>query len=344
MNNLILIGNGFDLAHNHKTGYKDFIHFVINSQMNDRNQFLDLLFVEVNYIKDLDQFYEALGGGSSSPFIKFNNVFFQLLVNDVSLNNWCDIEKRYFDELMKMKNYETVEKFHEDFEIIKNYLTVYLRNIKINSNPIRSYSHLFSRLNKATLKVLNFNYTNTLNMYVDNSSGSYNLKDNQIIDLHGKLDDSDNPVIFGYAAKDSDSRKLIEKDNKVYLKYIKKQLYKRTENENKLKSYINDTDSINLFILGHSCGMSDELILNKIFNHDNIISITILYYDNYDFYWEHQININRIMNDNIKFDEKLVSYSSSSRMPQFDESEKQINEFEKDIEKNKITFGEPGVY
>ena len=57
MANLIIIGNGFDLAHDIKSGYKDFINHVINEQINS-GKYDDLL--NLSAIGSVDIFYQRL--------------------------------------------------------------------------------------------------------------------------------------------------------------------------------------------------------------------------------------------------------------------------------------------
>ena len=117
-------------------------------------------------------------------------------------------------------------------------------------------------------------------------------------------------------------------NNNLYLKNIKKHCYKRTSNENKLNDYLNSNTGINIYILGHSCGLSDKLILNQIFNHKSINSIKNFYHKNYDNYFQTQVNIDRIM-ENDNYFKKLQNYSDSLKMPQYNYTKEQINTFEK---------------
>lgn len=296
MNNLVIIGNGFDLAHDMKTSYNHFI------ESSDRTQ------------NDI-----------------ISNQFFRILIDEKALKNWCDIEQIYFEQLENsnrslLNPNEKIEKLNKEFEIIKNHLSNYLKTQEIAAKTAESYKEFFKSIDSKETAILNFNYTNTLqNIYWNEITESH------VIHIHGELSNQINPIVFGYAANDEESRKLIEKNNNECMRYIKKHLYKRTNNEKLLTNYLNGTESINVTILGHSCGLSDKLILNQILNHKNIKSINIFYYEQYEHYFQTQVNIDRIMNDDVKF-KKLTDFNSSHRMPQHNDTKEQVQSFIQYIE------------
>ena len=168
--------------------------------------------------------------------------------------------------------------------------------------------------------ILNFNYTNTLSKYFSNSY-------HQVINIHGQLNDDDNPIIFGYAANNDHSRQLIQEEDVEFMKNIKKHNYKRKESFNQLKRYLmDDNDEVSVFIFGHSCGMSDNLILEEILNDKVVDSIRFFYHENHESYFNGQVNIDRIMDNDDNF-KKLVSYDLSSRMPQVGEGKDKNDSF-----------------
>ncbi|PXV63327.1 abortive infection AbiH-like protein [Dysgonomonas alginatilytica] len=248
------------------------------------------------------------------------------LVCHSSLNNWCDIEVKYF-ELLNIENskhsyFQNPKQLNYHFEFLKKYLEEYLIEQEKEAKPIESYQEFFSNIDAPSTLILNFNYTHTIEkLYQKETSNS------KIIHIHGELENENNPIIFGYAASHEESRDLLGKNDKEYLRNIKKQLYKRTDNEHQLSKYLNIHENIYLSILGHSCGFSDKLILKQILNHKNINkdmdqgdrSIRIFYYKEYESYFETQVNIDRIMNDDERFRTLLVDFTSSDSTPQFDE-------------------------
>ncbi len=141
---------------------------------------------------------------------------------------------------------------------------------------------------------LNFNYTSTVDLYIPQGS---EFKVNHI---HGELGNDKNPIIFGYGDELDDDYKAIAKLNdNDYLKNIKSIRYLETDNYRKLLSFI-DSAPFQIYIMGHSCGISDRTLLNTLFEHKNCVSIKPFYYqkpDGTDNYIEIVQNISRNFND-----------------------------------------------
>lgn len=320
MNNLVIVGNGFDLAHGLKTSYIDFMKYIIDSKYNDKNLYNDLLEYgneNFNYEQLLNKIKSNTG---LSIGFKWSNRFFYLMLTNVAHQNWCDVEKLYYQNLIS-PNAGDPKVLNREFDMVKKYLEDYLILEKNNFEQIPCYNSLFSSLKNAeNTLILNFNYTDTVLKYDSVNSG---LK---IVNIHGELNSEKNPIIFGFAADDTQSRILIDKDNKEYMRNIKKHCYKRTSNQNKLIDYLEKIDKIDVLILGHSCGISDKLILNQIFNHKNINSIRVFFHQTHEAYFETQVNIDRIMNDVDNFS-KLVNFEESFKMPQKLDDGKNITDF-----------------
>jgi len=323
MNNLLIIGNGFDLAHNMKTSYNHFIEYLVEEQFIS-NKF-ESAFTLGGGIENIQELRNEIMNGNAFISENFKNKFIRDLIWEFSLKYWCDIENKYF-ELLNTTDERTYffkdpKTLNSEFEILKNYLVEYLKEQVKDIKAIEIYKKMFALVDSKETIILNFNYTDTLKKLYSNE-----IKESQVIHIHGELSNPKNPIIFGYAANDEESRELIEKGDNEYMRNIKKHLYKQTENEKLLTYYLEGTKSINVSILGHSCGLSDKLILNQILNHENIKSINIFYYEVYEHYFQTQVNIDRIMNRDEHFT-KLVDFNSSHRMPQHDDIPEQQEAF-----------------
>lgn len=296
MRNLIIIGNGFDLAHNLKTDYLEF--------KNDVKKNSEKYGIQRDY----------------------NNYLLTRLLEDSS-NLWSDIEALYFDILININNRTYLQKKHfptqhyrdvlslnSDFEKITNYLNLYLLEREQKFIPIENYEIFFKEFNSKESVVVNFNYTKTVKYYLENT-------DIDLIHIHGELENEENPIIFGYAANDKESKQLLIENNNNYVKNIKKFSYLFTNNEFKLKEHLNSVE-YNVFILGHSCGISDSLILSQIFNSKNIHQIIPFYFMDRNGYFNTMVNVDRIIDDyskrkeDEKFFNKLLSFPDSFKMPQ----------------------------
>jgi len=94
-------------------------------------------------------------------------------------------------------------------------------------------------------------------------------------------------------------------------------LYGLTEEEIgiRLLNFI-DSDKYQIFIMGHSCGLSDRTLLNKLFEHDNCVSIKVFYHqidETTDNYSDIVRNISRNFTSKAVMREKVVNkmYSKS---------------------------------
>lgn len=162
MNRLIIIGNGFDLAHGIKTSYQDFIldYFKtclikclesgsyklsgsslqrIGGYYNDELIEIKLInkYSNINYIEQLKSIIsikELVNFCAKYEFKLFYR--FELLqdtIEDYCQLNWVDLEDRYFDLLVKysdkatkLYSREQIKLINDKFEILKKLLKEYL--------------------------------------------------------------------------------------------------------------------------------------------------------------------------------------------------------------------------
>lgn len=215
--------------------------------------------------------------------------------------NWVDIEIEYYKQLVELIfNKPTVTnidynnavfQLHSTFQMLQNELEKYLKNIKYQ-NYTREIADIFdfpinydfkhrmrdkfdeSQTPKETF-ILNFNYTPTLSNYKKISNWQNDFK---IINIHGEINNPDNPIIFGYGDETISSYKQLEDlNNDEYLRFMKNKDYAKTTNYSELISFI-ESAPFEVYILGHSCGLSDRVMLKTIFESDYCKSIYIFYY------------------------------------------------------------------
>lgn len=154
-----------------------------------------------------------------------------------------------------------------------------------------------------SIMILNFNYTNTADLYLPKSERFI------INHIHGSLDNPEG-IIFGYGDELDDKYSTIEKrNNNELLKNMKTIRYSETDNYRKMLSFI-ESAPYQIFIMGHSCGNSDRTLLNTLFEHNNCVSIKPFYYkreDGTDNYIELIQNISRNFTDMKKMRDRVVN-------------------------------------
>jgi len=158
--------------------------------------------------------------------------------------------------------------------------------------------------NSETTLLLNFNYTETADLYKEEKT--------QIINIHGKLNDIENPIIFGYGDELDSQYSVIENmnDNR-FLEHFKSINYAKTDNYKQVLEYI-DSDLFQICIMGHSCGNTDRTLLNTIFEHNNCASVKIYYYQKSigeNNYLDIYKNISRNFNNKAKLRDRVVNQS-----------------------------------
>ena len=157
--------------------------------------------------------------------------------------------------------------------------------------------------------LLNFNYTNTAEkLYV--KGGAY-----EVINIHGELNNKNNPIIFGYGDELDDDYKTIEKlQDNDFLENIKSINYHKTRNYRRLLDFIH-SGLYQVFVMGHSCGNSDRTLLNTLFEHDNCVSVKVFYHQieaGKDDYNNLIRNISRNFNDKARMRDTVVNWEDCS--------------------------------
>lgn len=385
MNRLIIIGNGFDLAHGLPTSYKHFIEdyyikasniFLNQEQYNDELLSIEYksntIFTIKPNLNNIDEVLSFFKKHSGIVKIDYKNSFLQRLTNTVKIENWVDIENEYYrllkifinlNSLKKDEKKSEVEKLNKEFEEVKSLLENYLKDkvepinkfsrdkvlefIKIfednhynNNESLSKFYKEFSKIDVQEIEgnfeieaskivsplsfhkkieaknyFLSFNYTKTIPFY--QQFLDYNSE--KINEIHGSLYDESNPINFGFGDEMDDDYKIIENINdNEYLKNIKSFRYLHTSNYKKLLDLV-DSQKFQVYIMGHSCGLSDRTLLNTIFEHENCRSIKIYYHqkeDGSDNYTEIIQNISRHFNKKKLMREKIVNKTLCQPLPQ----------------------------
>jgi hypothetical protein len=312
VNRLIIIGNGFDLAHGLKTSFKDFIEdyfYSILKNVKDELKHDDPLISITSGVyfghlnKDFENYdtnmaYKELRQLMTHKSIKIEREsdFLKSIYNDIETKNWVDIELVYFDLLKKCSDdKQKIKAINKELDFLKRLLKEYLEK-EYHKNPtitqIRKLDLQFGELFKKqdaqlnTIKnnleiksicVLNFNYTHTPEIYL-----RYNGKiEVNHIQIHGSLEGDDinsQGLIFGFGDElDEEYLKFENLRNDELFEHIKSFKYLQFQNYRKLLEFI-EGRPFQVHLYGHSLGLSDRTLLNTVFENENCISIKIFYH------------------------------------------------------------------
>lgn len=377
MNRLILIGNGFDLAHGLKTGYNDFLKWYLHQALVTAGKAFKyedgLLKVEKPNLADeiyfdqkvrtemelIELFYERgfTGLTRNQSFktkgwqndwhttftITIKSVLLENLLANCSVARWVDIENEFYlllkDVLASKDGGKKAEILHDInasmAEVIKH-LETYLSGLPA-APAVSGYTALMTETFKRTdiilrhsltedafpqqVHILNFNYTPTAEQYRLGKNMQVHQNSVRINHIHGEIGNPKNPIIFGFGDELDNDYHLIENDTaKGFFNYIKSFWYIKTSNYHDLIRFL-DADEFQVYILGHSCGLSDRTMLNMIFEHEQCKSVRIFYYERKDGannFIALAEEIARHFKNKVIMRKKIVSFDRSSPMPQFD--------------------------
>lgn len=342
INKLILIGNGFDLAHGLKTSYQNFIDWYFDQtyeKFKKQNSFYEDDLVKLQLPEEVygwkqlqnpySEYYRAQKNVFEDKYekeinVKFKNNLWENLLTFSGVNKWIDIEQFYYDEFRSVtreiletsekKDLKPLFKLNTDLKQISQLLKTYLNdNIQLDrSMLIEEFQKII--FSKDTKLILNFNYTNTVYDYLNNYD--YAPQKEIIVPLHGNIDDKDYPLVFGFGdEKDKLYQDIEDLNENQLMDHFKSFAYFRNPHYSNLLSFI-DTEPFEVYTIGLSCGLSDRTLLSQIFEHNNCEKIHVMYYDNEQNYQDIARNISRHFSDKQELRRKLVNYKDSTPCPQ----------------------------
>ncbi|WP_295801165.1 AbiH family protein [Mucilaginibacter sp.] len=375
MNRLILIGNGFDLAHGLKTSYNDFLKWYLNQALviaGKSFKYEDILLkVEKTNLAEeiyfdgkvrteaelIDLFYERgftelitnktfqtkgwQNHWETTFVVTVKSILLENLLANCSASRWVDIENEFY-LLLKIVLSTNVTKNKEELlqninvsmaEVIK-YLEQYLSQLPI-APAVDGYKSLiienFKRKDIVLpnllkedefpdqVHILNFNYTQTAAQYRLGKNTHVHSNSIRINHIHGEINVARNPIIFGFGDELDDNYSKMELDiTKGFFEYIKSFWYFKTSNYQDLIRFI-DAEEFQVYILGHSCGLSDRTMLNMIFEHEQCKSIKFFYHQHHNGdnnYTTLTQEIARHFRNKAVMRKKIVPFDKSSPMPQ----------------------------
>ncbi|GAA3612036.1 AbiH family protein [Flavivirga amylovorans] len=319
------------------------------------SELLSIREVKVNYREPLMDRLKALENKESAiaalKFIEgvskitYKHTYFEEIIKNNN-ERWVDIEQYYFDKLMSIYNLRghgnsiahkvsRIKQLNSFMDILTFKLNDYISYIDSNAKISYSNSPLSSLIEKSQTSLsneisslvtrhsriedpnnvifLNFNYTNTVRSLTNNSFVKPNIKH---INIHGQINNSNNPIIFGYGDDTNESYyKLEYEDNNELIRKIKSFQYPRTRNYHHLLNIL-ESKEFDVFIVGHSCGLSDRTLLKTIFEHNNCLAIQNFHYKGESDDFNKRMQISRHFSDKALMRERVLPFDSNATIPQ----------------------------
>lgn len=316
MNRIVLIGNGFDIAHGLKTKYEDFIIWyweqcgirlsecqseryedeLCSFELLGDHRFLGWNWVADTYMKKLlnpNQFdgYCFIQWARKLRYcvIEYKSELFKRISQSVESKKWVDIENIYYEILVREKSFgDRYKILNNQLDFLRGKLIEYLLEIeKSDFTLIESIKEKIFRPIKRCEVSVRYRYKTEdfftlsnimlLNFNYTSTPEIYLDGEATINYIHGKLDNPQS-VIFGYGDElDENYKRLKEQNDSECMRHVKSIRYLEHDNYRRMLEFI-ESDSFQVVIMGHSCGNSDRTLLNTIFEHRNCISIKPYYY------------------------------------------------------------------
>ena len=286
---------------------------------------------------------------NTDDFSVTNSKFFASILQSIETKGWVDIENDYYQLLKKCAESTdcgyTVKELNDQLAYLQERLVEYLGSIGTNEykkelhdamieffDPadfstegrkkamenigldIKSFEEVeynYEERNKLIprrIMLLSFNYTATAKMY-----GNFNLEFNYI---HGDLEHPKN-IIFGYGDElDKNYKDILDRNDNELLRNVKSVRYLETRHYHDMLEFLMSAP-FQVLIMGHSCGNSDNTLLNTVFEHENCVSIKPFYHkweDGSDNYLELVLNISRNFTNMRLFRDRVVNKEQCKTM------------------------------
>lgn len=224
------------------------------------------------------------------------------------------IKSKYNKNIAKLFDDEIAKNEKEFQTFLKEFSESYVKTIEYEL--LKKFNESNSLKFTETL-ILNFNYTHTATELY-----SEQLENCRIINIHGSLNDNNNPINLGFGDEMHSRYSSIEEANEnEYLRLMKSFAYTNTDNYRQLFDFI-ESDDFQVQVMGHSCGISDRTLLNAIFENENCKSIKVFYHqenETKDNYSDIVRNISRHFNKKLTMRNKIVNKTLTTFLPQLEE-------------------------
>lgn len=320
---------------NIKKQYHDFLR-IISHQITFKSPFFKRLIdscLECGWVDIEQEYFDALK--------KYNDSDNSHDLDYIrTINKNLEFLKCKLEEYLLSQEKANVEIIPELLNIMKSNFNISDFDTALNQDEVRKAKnnvHENGSISQYKLYLLNFNYTNTLKKYYEkisksnkdnyeipveslNESTAYKFTSYSINHIHGELKNLNNPIIFGFGDEhDKDYLQFEEQKNNSLFDHVKSYHYLKTSNYRNLVRFLN-SDHYQVFVIGHSCGLSDRTMFKEIFDHNNCISVKIFHYTNEktgenDFF-DKSINLSRHFSDKGRMRKLVVEFNPADAITQ----------------------------
>ncbi len=216
MNRIILIGNGFDLAHGMPTSYQDFLNdFCKNiiaeikvsctpiGQSFKKEGLISIAEIPVHWADPATLLSFKEDCSTPEGNLTFENAFLEQIFKKSYIQNWVDIENEYYELLKKSideKADYSIDILNQDFEAVKSLLWEYLVKCERDSEVEVKGEILFKAYTKIHIKEMSHVAINNLVSSIHNIYEEYEMLPDK-----GNFDDSFSFIFEELSSRDHDN-------------------------------------------------------------------------------------------------------------------------------------------
>ncbi|UIR56961.1 bacteriophage abortive infection AbiH family protein [Sphingobacterium sp. SRCM116780] len=274
----------------------------------------------------LKECFESDWNGIEDAILRFLKTSHSKLVQDKSV---ISIHRK--KSILYCEEYENIKSLNDSVACLKSKLIDYL---KTQNSPISFKDYLFrnhvdwgnkfkqsSQMDtvgntERNVLFLNFNYTNyitSISAEVKRNVDDY-YTNFEIVNIHGDIHSNIDNVIFGIGDEQNDFYSEIETlYDDEWLKSMKSFHYFRTSSYSKLLGFI-AKGNYEIYILGHSCSITDRTLLNMLFEDKYCQKIHVFHYSGMESYLTTTYNIARNFKDKVKLRSVLQHFNEALKM------------------------------
>lgn len=227
--------------------------------------------------------------GQKSPFAKYTNAYLSSLSQIKNLNKSVNCLKKNLQKYLICQN--KPETFKDSlFEIALN-------NLGLNNDVL----------------FLNFNYTTYYRQLIKQLP-NFTREKFIPINIHGDVYSQIDDFVFGIGDEQNNFYHEIESQyDNDWLVCMKSFHYFRNQNYKNLLSFT-QRGFYELYVLGHSCSITDRTLLNMLFENRSCIRIHVFHYNGINSYINTAYNISRNFKDKVKLRKVLQPYDPTLTM------------------------------
>lgn len=325
--NILVIGNGYDLAHGLNTKYDDFIKFIKDKAYdkypdnenaakikrivgNEKNGFINYFLAYTNEVPgwvDLERLIKEIIEQFQTLFVNYHHyvsggIFvstkmtsalfdvlmkFKMVKNETTRGSEKNFLIEEYSEKYGLAKQGIIKKLRKELDNLIDALEAYFM-LELEVNPIESKAAIRQIAEINPKYVISFNYTNLYKLYGINEEDVYHV--------HGKLGSKPNNMVLGFNDDDPENLDFI-----YFEKYFQR-IQKWTGYINDERFSYKDESGVThrggmiVHFYGHSMDETDKDLIQKI---DSLSKKLVIYYLNQEDYEKKVINLIKIFGKDV---------------------------------------------